>query len=194
MDRVINYNFYHWGPFLYKTSVNEKEIKEIKKLCNRKSKDYRVHLAGIIKEEKEIDVKKLFPIIFPYIDSYAKAMIDYGLQPLGDKIELTAAWVNYMTKFESNPLHTHDEDLSFVIYINIPKKLEKEYKTNISNSKPGAINFIHTLGKLKYHINQHTFMPQVGDFFIFPASLHHCVNYFQSEGERVSISGNLKIK
>tara|TARA_R110001606_G_C15280887_1_gene640523 strand:- start:14 stop:598 length:585 start_codon:yes stop_codon:yes gene_type:complete len=194
MDRVINYNFYHWGPFLYKTSVNEKEIKEIKKLCNRKSKDYRVHLAGIIKEEKEIDVKKLFPIIFPYIDSYAKAMIDYGLQPLGDKIELTAAWVNYMTKFESNPLHIHDDDLSFVIYTDIPKKLEKEFKTNVGTSKPGAIHFIHTLGKLKYHINQHIFMPQVGDFFIFPASLHHCVNYFQSEGERVSISGNLKIK
>ena len=60
MDRVINYNFYHWGPFLYKTSVNEKEIKEIKKLCNRKSKDYRVHLAGIIKEEKEIELYKSY--------------------------------------------------------------------------------------------------------------------------------------
>ena len=36
-------------------------------------------------------------------------------------------------------------------------------------------------------------MPEVGDFFIFPSSLNHSVNNFQSEGERVSVSGNLKV-
>jgi ribosomal protein S27AE len=40
---------------------------------------------------------------------------------------------------------------------------------------------------------KHKFIPEKNDFFIFPATLHHYVNHFQSEGERVSVSGNLKI-
>ena len=52
---------------------------------------------------------------------------------------------------------------------------------------------MYTLGTEKYNINRHTFLPEAGDFFIFPASLHHSVNHFQSKGERISVSGNLKI-
>ena len=132
-------------------------------------------------------------MISPNIQSYSQAYLDYGIKPLGNKIELKAAWVNYMTKFESNPLHTHSNDLSFVIYTQIAEELKKEVKDTISNTKPGSINFMYTLGTEKYNINQHTFMPQEGDLFIFPASLHHSVNHFQSEGERVSVSGNLII-
>ena len=98
-----------------------------------------------------------------------------------------------MTKFESNPLHTHDDDLSFVLYIKIPEGLKKEQENTVGNTTPGAISFMYTLGTGKYQVNKHIFMPQIGDLFIFPASLHHSVNHFQSEGERVSVSGNLKI-
>ena len=44
------------------------------------------------------------------------------------------------------------------------------------------------------YINQHTFQPNEGDFYIFPADLNHFVNHFETNGERVSVSGNLKIK
>jgi hypothetical protein len=37
-----------------------------------------------------------------------------------------------------------------------------------------------------------SFTPNVGDFFIFPAWLKHYVIPFQCEGERISISANLK--
>ena len=73
------------------------------------------------------------------------------------------------------------------------RELEQEFKDTVGNTKPGAINFMYTLGTGKHQINQHIFLPQIGDFFIFPASLHHSVNTFQSKGERVSVSGNLKI-
>ena len=195
MDKRIEYQFYHWGPFLYKTKLLPKEIKEIKTFCRKdKKKDYRSHLAGLIKHEHEIDSKKLFPIILPYLNSYSQAYLDYTAKSIGTRVELISSWVNYMTKFESNPLHTHDEDLSFVIYIGIPKNLKKEAKNTVANTRPGSINFVYTLGNEKYNLNSHEFMPEVGDFFIFPASLNHSVNHFQSEGERISISGNLKIK
>ncbi len=193
MNKTINYNFYHWGPFLYTTSLPSEELEKIKNLCNKKLPDYRSNLAGLLLHEHKLDVKKLFPIILPYINSYAKAYADYGPKPLNGKIELVAAWVNYMTKFESNPLHTHDDDLSFVIYTQVPKQLKKECEENVGNSKPGAINFIHTLGIEKYSINKQCFIPQEGDFFIFPASLHHTVNSFKSDGERISVSGNIRI-
>ena len=98
-----------------------------------------------------------------------------------------------MTKFESNPLHTHGGDLSFVIYTQIPKELEKEMKNSPANTNPGEIFFTYMLNPQKYDTNQHNFIPKEGDFFIFPATLHHRVNHFQSKGERISISGNLEI-
>jgi uncharacterized protein (TIGR02466 family) len=192
--KQINYNFFHWGPFLYKTKLTDEEVDQIKSLCNKKKKkDYRKNLAGLIKHEYTIDTKKLFPIIYPYLDSYSKAYFNYSGKIMGKKIKLNSSWVNYMTKFESNPLHTHDEDYSFVIYTNIPEELKKEYEDTISNSRPGKINFIIDFAKQK-SINSHAFFPDVGDFFIFPANLHHYVDHFKSDGERISVSGNLKVE
>jgi hypothetical protein len=192
-NKTINYNFFHWGPFLYKTCLEEEEIKAIKKLCSKKSKHYNHRLAGLIKHEHVINPKKMFPIIYPYLDSYARAYIEYSGKTLGSRIELETSWVNYMTKFESNPLHGHDGALSFVIFIEIPKGLKKENKINKSDSNPGGLNFINELSSNKYNITFQKFLPEKGDFFIFPASLQHFVNHFQSEGERISVSGNLKI-
>ena len=192
-SRIIRYNFFHWGPLLYKTSLRKEEINLIKKLCSKKSEDKRKKLAGLIKHEHAVNVKKLFPIINPYLNSYAEVYFNYLGKPIGKKIELESAWVNYMTKFESNPLHTHTGDLSFVIYTKIPKTLKKEFDKNLANTSPGAIHFIYNLTLLKHNINQHNFFPKVGDFFIFPANLSHYVNHFKSEGERISVSGNLEI-
>ena len=38
MIKKIEYNYFHWGPFLYKTKLNNKEINNIKKLCKKNSK------------------------------------------------------------------------------------------------------------------------------------------------------------
>ena len=32
------------------------------------------------------------------------------------------------------------------------------------------------------------------DFYIFPSDLNHFVNHFQTNGERISVSGNLKLQ
>ena len=193
MNKTVKYNYFHWGPFLYKTVLELDELKKIKKLCSKKSQKHNNKLAGLIKHEHTIDSKKILPIIYPYIQSYTEVYPTYGNKDMGNKIELVEAWVNYMTKFESNPLHTHGYDLSFVIYTHIPKALKKEMENNSANTNPGEIFFIYSLNPQKYDTTQHSFIPKAGDFFIFPASLHHKVNHFQSKGERISISGNLKI-
>ena len=196
-DRLINYNFFHWGPFLYKTSLTKEELKKINNLCSKKNKDYRKNLAGIIKHEHELDSKKLLPIIFPYFQSYFQAFTQHFGKVIhknhGNKIELISSWVNYMTKGETNPLHVHDDDISFVLFTKVPKDLFSEYKEHVGGTKPGTISFIHSLNTGRYLLNQHTFFPVMGDLFIFPANLHHYVNTFKCEGERVSVSGNIVV-
>jgi hypothetical protein len=193
-NKTIKYNFFHWGPFLYNTSLDKDEVSKIKSLCDKNSKDYRKNLAGIIKHEYELDVKKLFKIINPYVRSYCQAFFENRGEGLGNKIELMAAWVNYMTKFESNPIHTHDDDVSFVIFTQIPKDLKQEaVKYPGKSGGPGTINFLYCINERNEFLNQHTFFPEVGDMFIFPSKLNHYVNGFKCEGERISVSGNFKI-
>jgi len=193
-DKIITYEYYHWGPFLYRTILELEELKAINKLCSKKeSEDNRKNLAGLLRHEYKIKPADLFKIISPYVNSYASAYTETRQKILANKIELVDSWVNYMTKFEFNPIHTHTGDLSFVIYTQIPPDLKKEVNETISNrSHPGSINFVYVLNNAKMLLNQHTFMPTVGDFFIFPAHLHHYVNPFKCDGERISISGNLK--
>tara|TARA_R100000388_G_scaffold94870_1_gene83876 strand:- start:3431 stop:4057 length:627 start_codon:yes stop_codon:yes gene_type:complete len=196
-DKRIEYHFFHWGPFLYKTILPKEELDQIVKLCSKKGKDYRNNLAGIIRHEHEIDRKKIFPILAPYFQSYMQAFNQhFGHSTVFDNVkelELKSAWVNYMVKGECNPMHTHDDDLSFVLFSQIPKGLPKEYEDHLGNTKPGAINFIYTLQNNPHLLNQHSFFPVVGEMFIFPASLNHYVNPFKAEGERISISGNIKL-
>ena len=195
-NKTIDYTFFHWGPFLYKTTLTENELKDIKNLCVKDpKKDARENLAGLIKHEYTIDCVKLFPILLPYFESYAEAYQSYHGEYLGSKIELVASWVNYMTKFESNPIHTHDENLSFVIFTEISEELKQEWgKTVSSGTKPGSLNFIISLDNKKTSINKHIFQPKERDFYIFPSDLNHYVDHFETNGERISVSGNLKLK
>ena len=193
-DKKINYTFFHWGPFLYKTILNKEEIQKINDLCDKNNKDYRINLAGLMNQEYEVDRKKIFPIIAPYLQSYLQAYVEHHNKFAPPSIELLSCWVNYMTKYESNPIHTHGGDLSFIIFTSVPEKLKEEYKNKISRSKPGTINFIYKLEDENMCINGHNFLPEPGDFFIFPGKLHHYVNTFSCDGERISVSGNIKFK
>ena len=57
-------------------------LDKIQKLCSKESKDYRKNLAGLIKNEHEVDREKLFPIIEPYVQSYSQAYSDYSNKAL----------------------------------------------------------------------------------------------------------------
>ena len=47
VNRVIEYQFFYWGPFLYKTVLKPKELQKIKKLCSKKTKKHNNKLAGL---------------------------------------------------------------------------------------------------------------------------------------------------
>ena len=194
--RRIEYRFLHWGPFVCNYMLLPEEVEAFKQL--QSGKDYRDHLAGHLENEKALDKVKVFNILFPYLNSYAQGYQEYRNQPLCNGFEMITAWVNRQTKNEFNPPHTHDGHLSFVVYTEVPQGLYKECKSSVSNSPgPGCITFDFNMPGIgnKYFLQTHSHFPSVGDLFIFPAGLPHWVFPFKTtEGERVSISGNIKAK
>ena len=189
----INYNFYHWGPFLYKTRLTDESIEKVLSFCKKKkSLDFRRALVGHIEEEYKLNVKEIFPMLAPYLNSYVQALYEQrGIVP-NKYIKMTSVWVNYMKQGEFNPPHTHSGDLSCVLYLQIPKDMDKNKMGHVAKSPaPGAICFSY--GELlKDNIYNHDFFPEKGDFFIFPAWLKHYVFPFKSDEERISLSANFK--
>ncbi len=194
--REIKYNFLHWGPFVTQYKLLPEELQAFSKL--EEGEDFKKGLAGHLKDEYELDKNRVFSIILPYLNSYAQGFWDHRKIKLSNGFELKNAWINRQKKNEFNPPHTHDDDLSFVIYTKIPEDLEQECRSSVANSPgPGCIvfdfNMPSSAGGNKMFLQTHAHLPSVGDMFIFPAGLPHWVYPFKTtEGERVSISGNVK--
>jgi len=192
---MINYNFYYWGPLLFNTHIKKENLNKIKKLCKKNIKKSHVkNLAGDIKHEYTIDKNSLNKILMPYMETFRHAYKQWYNNTLSE-ITVSAAWVNYMQPGDYNPVHIHRNcEFSGVIYIDIPKKLQKEiseYKGTVEG--PGTIAFMY--GEDAGHCQtMKNFVPATGDFYMFPYMLRHSVNPHKSNCERISIGVNFNIK
>jgi hypothetical protein len=94
-----------------------------------------------------------------------------------------------------NPVHTHGGDYSFVIFLDVPKKLiEEQDAFEGTSSKPGSLMFEFTQqAKPKWAMTGQSIVPRTGDMYIFPALLQHWVVPFKSKCTRISVSGNLEV-
>ena len=106
-------------------------------------------------------------------------------------------WVNFMKAGDFNPPHIHGGDISFVIFVDVPKQLEKEMEEHEgTTAKPGQLMFNYgenSKGRQWATIGHHV-TPKTGDMYIFPAQQQHWVAPFKSEVTRISVSGNLKVQ
>ena len=190
-----HYQFYYWGPLLFRVKLDNSTIKKILKLCDRnKNNDWRHQLAGDIKNEYLIDEKKLQHILTPHLYAFKNAY-KHWYNVNCDEVTARKAWVNYMKPGDSNPVHIHTGcHFSSVIYLKVPKGLDKEIKEYKGTAAgPGSIMFMYGEDS-PYHLTWRNFKPEVGDMFIFPYSLRHGVNPYKSPGERISIAANYVIE
>ena len=194
MNISSSYNFYYWGPLLFKIKIQQEDLKKCADLCSKQSSLVNDTLAGAIKHEHYVSSNTFIKIIDPYLNIFAEAYRNwYGKTIHQTSILMT--WVNFMRAGEFNPPHTHPGcDLSSVLFIKIPEALKEEHKKFTgTGSGPGALSF--TYGEFQPHaISTRYFFPEEGDFFIFPATLTHFVTPFMSEGERISMSANFKLQ
>tara|TARA_R100001244_G_scaffold120489_2_gene90112 strand:- start:1267 stop:1770 length:504 start_codon:yes stop_codon:yes gene_type:complete len=134
-----------------------------------------------------------------HLDSYMQGLSSWMTDPFLNKSSpigwiADSLWINYQKAKEYNPPHNHSGDLSFVIYLQVPDELKKEYESTKgvhNNVGPGVINFDFGI-ELPFSISRFFRMPEVRDIFIFPAWLVHYVHAFKSDVERISVSGNIK--
>ena len=197
MQYTNEFKYYYWGPCLTRFSINDELCDGLLQRGSLLKEDARAGLAGHLdkelkytREDKDWFLSKFSPVI----SDHMKFLNEYHNKDIQVNIELTDLWVNYMQKGEFNPPHIHNQQLSFVIYLKVPQELIDENKNYIGSDSagPGGIKFINDWNADILNIAEVPIFPKKNECYIFPGSLVHTVYPFQSDCERVSVSGNFR--
>ena len=190
-----------FGPFLRGYCIKPSFCEEVLRRGQQTNISHSKALAGIIEKENVFcdDDRKFFAESISWVlqdyrteqnKIYRQQDIDSDGTIVMPQYKLESLWINFMKNEESNPGHTHDGDLSFVLYLKIDEALiEENKKYNGKSAGPGSIYFEYgeAMDWVKY---AHGFFPIVNTMYVFPAKLRHRVNPFKSNSERISVSGN----
>ena len=118
-------------------------------------------------------------------------------QGMSFDLRLKNCWVNFMKKYEFNPIHNHSGLYSFNIFVKIPYDLKEEFDSprtqNINQRFPGCFSFYcgNGLGEFVPHVLEaDKDWEQV--IILFPSVTQHCVYpFYTSDDYRITVSGNL---
>ena len=175
----VTYNFYHWGPFLFRSTM-DKELCELildegRQVRGKSDQLYTHKLAGHLGEQYKLSRDKIMPKLAVFLEGYCIGYNKWrgggGLKP---KAVLLSLWINYMKAGDFNPPHDHSGDLSFIIFPQIPKKLieeNKKFKGTLEG--PGGVSWLYGQSGNHMNISMVQQMPQDKELFIFPANLKH---------------------
>lgn len=198
MEATISDELYH---ILWTNALKLREDK-------RPETDHRNFLAGNIAEEyayvnqfSEEEEKRVENEMLWFAREYShRATMGFGVKLPHDIKEYSdiklvkPMWVNFQKKHEWNPPHTHTGVLSCVIYLKAPYDINMENGVNESNkysNTPSAGKIYLSYGQaMPYSSNSVLHTPKEKKILVFPAWLEHQVFPFQSDVERVSVSGN----
>ncbi len=205
------YRTYNWGPLLFQAKLEQPFCDELLRRGKLSTEPRNKMLAGNIEKEfgySENDMswftENTGPVFKAYTDHWLKHFattnrfypkIQAG--KLKSVVSMTSLWINTQVAGEFNPPHKHGGDISFVIYLKVPKEIVEENKywaEKSADMSAGAINFNYgePMYGLEWIVNQHVFIPEECQIFIFPAQLTHWVSPFKTpDVERISVSGNL---
>jgi len=217
---MINFHYETFPNFGFmKAVLSEEQIKPIKDEINFIKNNFdnaikaNSSLAGNIEKEYQLQSSHsyieslLLPLTQAYINAnnYKKYLLESQKRYSDSKnkienIKLLNTWVNFQSKYEFNPMHTHGGFLSFVIWIDIPFLMNDELKQlHVKNSNTklgGQFCFVYTdiLGNTLNHPIEADKNYNNG-LLLFPAELNHAVYpFFTSDKQRISVSGNFGMK
>ena len=186
-----------------------KNIWKVIKKARKKPEDMKGELAGNISSSIKLDgdapllkefVGELLPkFIESHINSYGAPW--RATMKEGEGWNLESLWVNFQKKHEFNPPHDHSGVFSFVIWMQIPTSYAEQRKLPIcaeSNADNHISNFAfsytNTMGRVStfaYNMEEEA----EGYMVMFPSQmLHQVFPFYENDGERISISGNVDIR
>jgi len=111
------------------------------------------------------------------------------------KMHFNSIWVNEMIEHEYNPVHIHQgtlfTGLSSVMILSLPKSFGKEYSAEGSPMN----GRLQILGSTNGQFANVDYSPDVsiGDFYIFPYDIRHCVYPFNGPGFRRTLAANMDV-
>lgn len=188
-----------FGPYVMKTTVSQDILTRLKQDGKGKLQSHHRQLAGHLSTQllfNEDTIAWFYNETASIWDTYRENHCQFHDIP-SYRVEMGARelWINYMKAGDFNPPHTHSGDYSFVLFVDVPKSLEKEQQAfEGSASKPGALMFEYTQqARPRWATTGRTVEPRTGEMYIFPSLLQHWVAPFKSSGTRISVSGNLHI-
>ena len=195
---LSTHTYIPFGPYLAWMKVDDNFCKRLLTVGKKLKRSHYDQLVGQIQKELLYDLHKC-PWIRQEFAIYINTWVDGFRQfkkksNFGFDHHVTQVWINFQKQLEYNPIHIHTNcHLSFVLILEIPKRLKEEGKKNTTNAAdPGTLSFIY--GEDKWSVNtQHSFFPEVNTMFIFPADLRHTVMHFNYKGTRTTVAGNVEL-
>jgi len=195
--------FAPFGPVLGYYKLPAEVVDQLNAVMSEKLADYSDNLVGKVSQELEFDAaainiagNSVADFISQY-HAYSKKRNSFGsyVEEKQYPVQVISGWFIRQFEGEYNPLHMHTGcSLSCVGYLHLPDGIEKEWEEDYKDHHPshGHIQFVHGSDQ-HYSFSNFMIKPQIGDFYIFPSHLFHCVYPFKTKGERRSFSMNLVV-
>jgi hypothetical protein len=171
-------------------------------LAGHLDKEYKITLPSIFFDWLEGFTNK-FHQSSNFLQKFINYKVDSSLNTPPITLSSGDHWINFQSKYEYNPMHTHTGVLSWVLWYKIPYSLENELnlgpgKFRASHIKPktnnGTFHFIYPMGG-----NVATEILPVdntwnGKIALFPSNLNHAVYpFYTSDDYRITIAGNINL-
>jgi hypothetical protein len=198
--------FAPFSPVIGYKKLSKSFVTKMNELMSETLEDWSDNLVGKVKQELRFteEINKLWgsetgEFLLRY-QNHAELYCSMGKNSLQSDqynygVEVTSGWFVRQFENEYNPIHVHlGSSLSCVGYLKLPEGIEEEWEEDYQDHHPshGHIQFVH--GTAATHTGSNFLVkPQVGDFYVFPAHLYHCVYPFKTSGERRSFSVNFTI-
>ncbi|MFT4090337.1 MAG: putative 2OG-Fe(II) oxygenase [Asticcacaulis sp.] len=178
--------------------------------AKRDERDWSKHLAGNLAIEVRLtDIIKDMPEATAFLYDVARTytyrcenlLLHYGnyehTDELADKkleIQIKEGWSNDMVAGDFNPVHYHQGCVfSCVLFLRVPEGYEAEFQADKHRQNTvGCLQFIDSRTAVGTR-NLFVIKPVVGDFYLWPSWMLHCVYPFRGDGIRRSMSVNLGV-
>ena len=213
--------YFPYGPGIGHAKLPDELVNDLNKDCDNivknkelsKTQDFSHALVGEVEQELLLsnDIVNKWGSWFglqvrAYVAAYFNQLtipnqnifsvpIEEALQAANNlQINVQAAW--YIRSFtgDYNPLHTHGNcELTCVGFLKVPD-ISGEQKNEKARNNNGVLEVLSSTGynDLTFFENDRIgFVPKVGNWYLFPASIRHGVYPFKADGERRSFSINM---
>ena len=197
-----------FGPRILHAKLPKKTIKMLNEECDiilktksRNKEDFNHDLLRQVTSDAfQIDMREkptlrdfalgLGDLTKCLVDEYQKEKNPNYVNDNASQFYMHNAWFVRSFKSDYLPVHLHTSgQFSCVLYLKVPEDITE---TDNKNTQ-GYIDFIYGSANTVTRGNR-TFMPVVGDLYIFPSFLFHTAYPFFGKGERRSLSANFSLQ